>query len=75
MNKKKLILKAVRIVIVRVVDDVTRVEDFDFNNILINEKSYEKSLLIQNTEWCQPLIIRFDKVDRVTSSVTVTLRI
>ena len=40
MNKKKLILKAVRIVIVRVVDDVTRVEDFDFNNILINEKLY-----------------------------------
>ena len=40
MNEQKLILKAVRIIIVRVIDDVTRVEDFDFNNILINEKLY-----------------------------------
>ena len=49
-------------------DDIIKFEDFDFNNILIHEKS-PKNVLIYNTLHKslivpQPLRIRFDKIDR-----------
>ena len=37
MNFKKLVLKIVRFIF----DDINKFEDFDFDNILIEEKSYE----------------------------------
>ena len=48
-------------------DDITKIEDFDFDNILINERSYE-NILVYNISCktligAKPLCIRFDKVD------------
>ena len=48
-------------------DDIIKLEDFDFNNILIDEKSY-KNILIYDIS-CNSLIVlkplwtRFDKID------------
>ena len=49
-------------------DDVIKIEDFDFDDILLNEKSYE-NILICNISYkidlidAKPLRIRFNKVD------------
>ena len=45
-----------------------KIEDFNFGNILIDEKSYE-SILVYNISYkilieSKPLRIRFDKVER-----------
>ena len=46
-------------------DDIMKIEDFDFNNILINEKSYENVLIYdisyKTLTATKPLRIRFDK--------------
>ena len=49
-------------------DDITKIEDFDFDNILIDEKSYE-NILVYNISYknliaAKPLPIRFDELDR-----------
>ena len=48
-------------------DDIIKFEDFDFDNILIDEKSHE-NILIYNFSYktlidVKPLRIRFDKID------------
>ena len=46
--------------------DILKIEDFDFNNILINEKSYENNLVYNTYKSViatNPLRIRFDKVN------------
>ena len=46
-------------------DNIIKPKDFDLNNILINEKSYEHFGLwhfIQNSHWSKTLRIRFDKL-------------
>ena len=48
-------------------DDIIKIEDFDFDNILLNKKSY-KNILIYNISHknligAKPLRNRFDKVD------------
>ena len=48
-------------------DDVIKIEDFDLDNILIDEKSYKK-MLVYNISYkilidSKPLRIRFDKID------------
>ena len=48
-------------------DDIIKTENFDFNNTLIDEKSYQY-LLVSNISYktfigAKPLRIRFDKVD------------
>ena len=45
-NKKKLILKIIRIILLNY---VTEYEDFDLDNILIDEKSYENILVHNNS--------------------------
>ena len=42
-------------------DDITKIEDFNLDNILTDEKSYE-NVLVYNV-LCNALIISFDKVD------------
>ena len=47
-------------------DDIIKIEDFDFNNLLLDEKSY-RSILIYDILYktligANPLLIRFDKV-------------
>ena len=47
-------------------DDIIKIEDFNFSNILIDEKSY-KNILVYNISYktltgAKPLRIRFDKV-------------
>ena len=52
-------------------DDIMRVEDFDFNNLLLDEKSCKKqykNILIYDNSYkyfmgAKPLNIRFDKID------------
>ena len=48
-------------------DDIIKIEDFDFDDILLNEKSYKHILvykILYNTLiGGKPLYIRFDKVD------------
>ena len=49
-------------------DDIIKIEDFDLDNILIDEKSYENNL-VYNISYksltdSKPLRIRFDKIDR-----------
>ena len=48
-------------------DDVIKIEDFDFDNILIDEQSYEKVLIYdisyKTLIGTKPLHIRIDKVD------------
>ena len=61
---KKFILNFARVII----SITIRFEDFDFDNILIDEKSYE-NVLIYNISYRTligptPLRIRFDKIDR-----------
>ena len=46
MSFKKLVLKIVRFIF----DDIHKFEDFDFDNILIEEKSYE-NILIYNISY------------------------
>ena len=46
---------------------IIKIEDFDLDNILINEKSY-KNILVYNILYkiltdSKPLCIRFDKID------------
>ena len=48
-------------------DDITKIEDFDFDNILLHEKAYE-NILIYDISYkfligSKPLRIRLDKVD------------
>ena len=48
-------------------DDITKLEDFDLDNILIDKKSYENILIYVISyktliDW-KPLRIRFDKID------------
>ena len=48
-------------------EDIIKIEDFDFNNILTDEKSYE-SILVLDISYkiligAKPLRIRFDKID------------
>ena len=48
-------------------DDITKIEDFDLDNNLIDEKSYE-IILIYNISYkslidSKPLLINFDKID------------
>ena len=48
-------------------DDIIKFEDFDLDNILIDEKSY-KNILIYSISYktligAKPLHIRFDKID------------
>ena len=48
-------------------DDITEIQDFDLDNILIDEKSYE-NILFYNISYkrlidTKPLRIRFDKID------------
>ena len=47
--------------------DVIKIEDFDLDNTLIDEKSYE-NMLVYNISYksltdCKPLRIRFDEID------------
>ena len=49
-------------------DDIIKTEDFDINNILIDEKLYE-NILVYNISYkslidSRPSRIRFDKIDR-----------
>ena len=48
-------------------DDIIEIEDFDPDNILIDENSYENILVYNNLRKslidCKPLRIRFDKID------------
>ena len=48
-------------------DDIIKLEDFDFDNILIDEKSHENILIndisYQTLIVPKPLCIRFDKID------------
>ena len=51
-------------------NDITKIEDFDFNNNLLNEKSYE-NISIYDVSYktligAKPLHIMFDKVDGFT---------
>ena len=48
-------------------DDIIKIEDFDLDNILVDEKSYE-NILVSNISYksliySKPLRIRFDKID------------
>ena len=48
-------------------DDIIKIEDFDLDNILIDEKSYE-NILVYNISYkslidSKPLCIRFNKID------------
>ena len=47
-------------------EDIIKIEDFDFDNILLDEKSYEY-ILAYDISWktfdAKPLRIRFDKVN------------
>ena len=46
-------------------DDIIKIEDFNFDNILIDYKTYEKIfvfVLIENSDWFKSLRIRFDIV-------------
>ena len=48
-------------------DDIIKIEDFDFQNILFNEKSHE-IILVYDSSYitligAKPLCTRFDKVD------------
>ena len=48
-------------------EDIIKIEDFNFGNILLDEKSHE-NILIYNISYktligAKPLRIRFDKVD------------
>ena len=48
-------------------DDMIKIENFDLDNILIDEKSYE-NILVYNISYktliaTKPLLIRFDKID------------
>ena len=48
-------------------EDIIKIKDFDFNNILLDEKSYV-NILVYNISYKilispKPLLIRFDKVD------------
>ena len=45
-------------------DDIIKIEDFNFDNILINEKWYKNVLVYDvSNVGAKPLCIRFDKVD------------
>ena len=50
-------------------DDIIKIEDFNFHNILIDEKPY-KMILIHDISYknlirAKPFCIRFDKVDGI----------
>ena len=49
-------------------DDIIKTEDFDFDNVLLDEKSYGNILIYdisyKTLTGAKPLRIRFDKVDR-----------
>ena len=63
MNFKKFVLK-IRPVIISM---TIKLEDFDFNNILIDEESHENILIYEISYktliGLTPLRIRFDKID------------
>ena len=54
INWKKLILKTIRIIIF---NDTIRIEDFDFNKILLAEKSHGNILVyfIKNVDCCKTI--------------------
>ena len=54
INWKKLILKTIRIIIF---NDTIRIEDFDFNKILLDEKSHGNILVyfIKNVGCCKTI--------------------
>ena len=62
MNLKKFILKIARVIIL-----IIKLEDYDIDNILIDEESHENILLYDNIYKTfigrKPLRIRFDKID------------
>ena len=49
-------------------DDIIKSEDFDFDNILVDEKSHEKKIILnisyKTLIGAKPLRIRFGKIDR-----------
>ena len=51
-------------------NDIIKIEDFDLDNILLDEKSYENTLIYdvsyKTLIHAKPLPIRFDKIDGVT---------
>ena len=54
INWKKLILKTIRIIIF---NDTIRIEDFDFNKILLDEESHGNILVyfIKNVDCCKTI--------------------
>ena len=52
-----------------------KIKDFDFDNILINEKKYESILvydiLYQTLTGTKPLCTRFDKVDEFMTALYI----
>ena len=48
-------------------DDIIKIEDFDLDNILIDQKSYENisvyNISYKSLIYSKPLRIRFDKID------------
>ena len=54
INWKKLILKTIRIIIF---NETIRIEDFDFNKILLDEKSHGNILVyfIKNVDCCKTI--------------------
>ena len=57
-------------------DDIIKIEDVDFDNILLDEKSY-KNILVYDIAYktfigAKPLCLRFDKVDGFIKSCDET---
>ena len=57
-------------------DDIIKLEDFDIDNILMDEKSYE-NILIYNILYklligAKPLCIRFNKIDEFIRQIYFT---
>ena len=48
-------------------DDIIKIKDFDFNNVLFDEKSYENILvydiLYETLIGAKPLLIRYNEID------------
>ena len=56
-------------------DEITKSEDFDLDNVLVNEKSY-KNILVYNILYKtlisdKPLHIKFDKIDGFMMEVDI----
>ena len=70
MNFKKFALKTVRVIILMKI----KIQDFDFDNILIDEKSHENILIYDISKktliGSKPFRIRFDEIDRFLKFMT-----